>query len=112
MKLVIQPAAREDILRQYRYYLLEKDSERTAQSFLAAVQETIQQVTRRPGIGSPKTLDHPSLSVLRSASVRRFPSIRAYYLASEDTIRVIRLLHGKRDIASILQKEPRPGADR
>lgn len=105
MKLVIQAAAREDILRQYRYYLIEKDSEETAGEFLTAVRESIQQIVRNPGIGSSKALDHPALRGLRSASVRRFPAIRAYYLASGDTLRVLRVLHGKRDIVSLLERE-------
>lgn len=106
MKFVIQPAAREDILRQYRYYLFEKGSEETAERFLVAVREAIQQVLRNPGIGSPKALDHPALAGLRSASIRRFPAIRAYYLASGNTLRVLRVLHGKRDIDSLLEEEP------
>ncbi|MGH9587959.1 MAG: type II toxin-antitoxin system RelE/ParE family toxin [Acidobacteriaceae bacterium] len=109
MKFVIQPAAREDILRQYRYYLIEKSAEETAGRFLAAIQEAIQQIARRPGIGSPKALDHPALAGLRSASIRRFPAIRAYYLVSGDTVRVLRVLHGKRDIAPILESEVEGG---
>ena len=105
MKFVIQPAAREDILRQYRYYLIEKDSEETAERFLVAVREAIRLIVRNPGIGSPKAFDHPALTGLRSASIRGFPAIRAYYLASKNVIRVLRVLHGKRDIDSLLEGE-------
>ena len=106
MKFVILPAAREDILRQYRYYLLEKDAGEAAENFLAAVQNAIQQICRRPGIGSSKVLNHPVLEGLRSASIKGFAAIRVYYLNSEKALRVIRILHGKRDIASILENEP------
>ena len=106
MKFVIQAAAREDILRQYRYFLIEKDAEETAERFLDAVQEAIQQIVRNPGIGSPKVLDHQALAGLRSASIRRFPAIRAYYLISGSTVYVLRVLHGKRDVASLLEYEP------
>ena len=105
MKFVIQPAAREDILRQYRYYLVEKDAEETAERFLVAAREAVQQIVRNPGIGSRRAFDHPALTGLRSASIRRFPAIRIYYLASGSTLRVLRVLHGKRDIDSLLEEE-------
>jgi len=106
MNLIIQPAAREDLLRQYRYYLIEQETEGIADRFLEAAQETIQQIALHPGIGSPKIFNHPALAGLRSASLRRFPAIRAYYLFSGNTIRVLRVLHGKRDVASILESGP------
>jgi toxin ParE1/3/4 len=105
VKFIIQSAARDDILRQYRYYLMEKEAEAVAEKFLAAVQDTLQQITRRPGIGAPKSLRHPALRGLRSASIRGFPAIRVYYLSSEKGVRILRVLHGKRDILSILEDE-------
>lgn len=105
MKLTIQPAAREDILRQFRYYLIERDSERTAEKLLVSVQETMRQIHLHPGIGAPRPLPHPALKGLRAASVRGFPALRVYYINSESTLRVIRVLHSKRDVASILDSE-------
>jgi plasmid stabilization system protein ParE len=55
VKFVIRPAAREDILRQYEYYLIEADDE-VAVRFLIAVQSTIARVCGQPGIGAPKVL--------------------------------------------------------
>ncbi len=34
-----------------------------------------------------------------------FEAIRIYYLPDEDTLRVIRILHGKRDVKSILEHD-------
>jgi toxin ParE1/3/4 len=102
---VILPAAREDILRQYRYYLIEKNAEQAAQRFLAAVQIAMATISRHPGIGTPKSLNHPALDGLRAAAIRGFPAIRVYYLGSEKDLRIIRVLHGKRDILSILENE-------
>ncbi|HEX5234344.1 MAG TPA: type II toxin-antitoxin system RelE/ParE family toxin [Silvibacterium sp.] len=105
MNFVIQPMAREDILRQYRYYLVEKNTEETAEKFLSAIQVAIQQVMRHAGIGSPKVLNHPALEGLRSTSVKGFPAIRIYYQSAGSTLRIIRILHGKRDIVSIFANE-------
>ena len=106
MKKVIRPAAREDILRQYRYYLVEEGNLIAAERFLKAVKATVTQVCRRPGLGAPKALKNPRLSGLRSWPVEGFSAIRVYYLVSEKLVRVVRVLHGKRDITAILENEP------
>ncbi len=105
MKFAIRPLAREDILRQYEYYLLEVESELVAVRFLTAVQSAIAQVCRQPGTGSPKALRNLKLAGLRSWPVRGFPNMRVYYLLSNDVLRVVRVLHGKRDIELILEEE-------
>ena len=103
MKVVLQPAAREDILRQYRYYLIEKGVAATAESFLKAVRTTIEQLGRNPGIGAPKILKNPALTGLRSGPVAGFRAVRIYYTSVENTLQVVRVLHGSRDINVILE---------
>jgi toxin ParE1/3/4 len=105
VKFVIRPTAREDILRQYQYYLIEADDEMVAARFLNAVESTIAQVCRQPGIGAPKALRNLKLAGLRSSPIKGFSSIRVYYLVSEKTLRVVRVLHGKRDIDPVLEVE-------
>jgi toxin ParE1/3/4 len=98
VKCVVRPAARDDILRQYEYYIIYQNASKTAERFLTAVQDAIKQIRKRPGIGSPKALKHPGLTGLRSWPIKGFPSIRVYYLVYADLLRVIRVLQGKRDI--------------
>lgn len=105
MKLVIRPLAREDILRQYEYYFFEANNGSVATRFLKAARSTITQIYRQPGMGSPKALRNLKLAGLRSWPVRGFSEIRVYYLVSDETLRVIRVLHGKRDIELILEGE-------
>ena len=45
------------------------------------------------------------LALGRSWPVAGFEAIRIYYLLDEDAIRVIRILHGKRDVKRILERE-------
>ena len=106
MKGSIGQAARNDILRQYRYFLLEEDNPAVAQRFLAAVQAAISKICQRPGIGAPKLLENPRLAGLRSWPVPGFTAIRIYYLVAGRNLRVIRILHGKRDINRMLENEP------
>ena len=103
MKVFIRPQAREDILRQFAWYLDEKDSPRAAREFLGAVESAVEEIARHPDIGAPRWFENPKLKGLRSWPVPRFSAIRIYYLHSKDEIRVVRILHGKRDVRSILE---------
>jgi toxin ParE1/3/4 len=105
VNVFVRTAAREDILRQYLYYLIEKDAVRAAERFLDAVQAATEKLCRMPSMGAPKTLDNPSLSGLRSWPVSGFPAMRIYYIHSGDDLRIIRVLHGKRDINPLLEEE-------
>ena len=105
MNVYIRTAAREDILRQYFYYLLEKDAASAAERFLESVQSSIEMLCRVPGAGAPRVLENPRLAGLRSWPVRGFAAIRIYYLQSEDDLRIVRVLHGKRDINPLLEEE-------
>jgi toxin ParE1/3/4 len=101
----VRTAAREDILRQYFYYAIEKDSPRAAERFLDAVRSAIEMLCRVPAVGAPKILENPSLSGLRSWPVRGFPAMRIYYIHRGDALRIVRVLHGKRDINPLLEEE-------
>ena len=105
MNVFVRTAAREDILRQYFYYLVEKDAARAAERFLEAVQLAIGTLCQMPGAGAPKLLENPSLAGLRSWPVHGFPAMRIYYLHAADELRIVRVLHGKRDINPLLEEE-------
>lgn len=106
MTPTVRPAARKDILRQYRYYLLEEEAEEVAARFLEAAQETIRKLCEYPRMGSPRAFSNPALDGLRSWPVQGFPAIRIYYLIAGKALRIVRVLHGKRDISSLLEEEP------
>ena len=108
MKHVIRPAAREDILRQISYYLQEGSPDAAAR-FLDAVDASIATICARPAIGTPKAVQNPTLSGLRSWPVKDFEQISIYYLVLPESLRVIRILHGRRDLKAILEQEPGDG---
>jgi plasmid stabilization system protein ParE len=105
VNIFVRTAAREDILRQYFYYLIEKDAAPAAERFLEAVQSAIGRSAKCPGAGAPKLLENPRLAGLRSWPVRGFPAMRIYYLHTADELRIVRVLHGKRDINPLLEEE-------
>jgi plasmid stabilization system protein ParE len=70
-----------------------------ANRFLEAVDKSVEKILSTPNAGAPKHLSNPSLAGLRSWPVEEFEEIRVYYLARKDEVRIVRVLHGKRDIA-------------
>jgi plasmid stabilization system protein ParE len=103
---VIRPRARDDIIRQFRWYLVQQDAPEVAYRFVDAVEESIEQLIRMPHMGAPKALRNSALEGLRAWPVEGFEDIRIFYLVQEQTLKVVRILHGKRDITRILENEP------
>jgi toxin ParE1/3/4 len=104
VKQVIRPNAKADILRQFRYYLLE-DALDAAIRFLDAVDESIDALCKMPEIGAPKQFKNPILAGLRSWAVKGFEDILIFHIVQPDALRVVRVLHGKRDLKKILERE-------
>ena len=76
-----------------------------ANRFVGAVEKTIDKILRAPNAGAPKHLSNESLANLRSWPVEGCEDIHIYYLVEKTEVRVIRVLHGKRDIQRILERE-------
>jgi toxin ParE1/3/4 len=52
--------------------------------------------------GAPKASANPQLGGLRTWPVKGFDEFRIYYLLQSDLLIVVRVLHDKRDIDSLL----------
>ena len=105
MKVELFPRAEADIIRQFRYYLVERDTPLTAIRFREGVMDSIKQLKAHPRIGP---ILRGSIPGLRSWPVKGFDMIRIYYLESPDRLRIIRILHGSRNIRQILKQEKLP----
>ncbi len=102
MKIEIYPRAEADIISQFRYYLVEQDAPEVAFRFREALKESIQQLKPYPRMG---TVFQGSIAGLRSWPVSGFEPIRIYYVESPGVLRVVRTLHGKRNVRRILRQE-------
>ena len=105
MKVSYRQAASDDVVRQFRYYLVTRNVPEVALRFREAVRRTVQSLRQHPLVGPRYRSNKPQLQALRTWPVVGFEAIRIYYLLDEDTIRVIRILHGKRDVKRILERE-------
>ena len=105
MKVSYRQAASDDVVRQFRYYLVTLNLPEVAVRFRAAVRQTVQSLQQHPLMGPRYRSSNPQLQTLRTWAVTGFEAIRIYYLLDEDPLRVIRILHGKRDVKRILNGE-------
>jgi toxin ParE1/3/4 len=69
------------------------------------VNEAVDAVVATPNAGAPKQLENPHLAGLRTWPVQSFDEFRVYYLVRNDFLTVVRVLHGRRDIGSLLQNQ-------
>lgn len=107
MKVLYRQTASNDLIRQFRYYLVNQNLPEIAFRFRDAVRHTIESLRAHPLVGARYPSTKPELQSLRSWPVAGFEAIRIYYLADADAIHVIRILHGKRDVKGALGGEGR-----
>jgi toxin ParE1/3/4 len=103
VKLLLLPSADDDI-RQFVWYVVQDLSD-IARRFRHAVELCIESVLTRPQAGVPKYVRNPTLIGLRTWLVKGFDEFRIYYLLREDALIIVRVLHNKRDVGSILEKQ-------
>lgn len=74
----------------------------TADRFLDAVQATLQRLARHPLSGRRRTFRNRLLRGIRSFRVAGFPDVLVFYRVTDETIDVLRVLHGARDVDPLL----------
>lgn len=104
MKVVYRQTASDDVVRQFRYYLIDQNLPQIALRFRDAVRNTIDSLREHPLVGARYRSRKPELQNLRSWPVAGFEAVRIYYLAERGAIHVVRILHGKRDVKHILER--------
>lgn len=69
--------------------------------FLQAVKNAYRQIADMPGIGSVRDFGQPDLQGMRRWHVTKFPKYLIFYMTNESELRILRVLHGARDIETI-----------
>jgi plasmid stabilization system protein ParE len=104
VKVLYRQSASDDVVRQFRYYLVTINLPEVAVRFRDAVRHTVQSLRLHPLVGPRYSSSNPQLQNLRSWPVTGFEAIRIYYPFEEDAIDILRILHGKRDVKCILER--------
>jgi toxin ParE1/3/4 len=105
VKVLYRQTASDDIVRQFRYYLVTAEAPEIALRFREAVRRTVQSLSQNPLVGPRYSSSNLRIQNLRSWPVAGFEAIRIYYALEEDAMHIIRILHGKRDVRRILGNE-------
>jgi toxin ParE1/3/4 len=104
MRIVRRRGARQDLISIYRHYAREAGV-RVADRFYAAAEATFTRLAKSPGLGARYHPDHPALAGLRYSTVSRFKNYLVFYRPIGGGIEILRVLHGARDVPSILAEE-------
>lgn len=102
LRIIRRERARRDLSRLWNY-IAEASSEERADDFLRRIVNTFGTLATSPGIGRVRDDLKPGL---RSHPVGRYV---IYYFPLDDGIRVVRVLHGSRDIPTIFEEEEAEG---
>ena len=105
MRVVYRQVANDDIIRQFRYYLVAASVPEVALRFRHAVRLTVASLNEHPLMAPRYPLRSPRLQNLRSWPVAGFDEVHIYYIPDSGTLRVIRILHQKRDVRRILERD-------
>ncbi len=100
-QILIRPKASDDLDEQFAYIAI--DNRDAALRFFDATRETISQLAKMPGIGSP--VQNSSLAGLRKLAVKGFNKHLIFYLTQDNYIDVVRILHAARDLPTIIDSE-------
>ncbi len=72
--------------------------------FLDAIDHARDELAQHPEIGAERQFDSPALSGLRVWPVPRFERWLIFYIPSDTTVQIVRVLHGARDLPTILDQ--------
>ena len=101
-RIFVRPAAEQDMDEQAEYLAVHGSVE-VGLRFYRAAEETLQLLSRRPRIGGVVEFERRHLRGMRMFPLKAFPKHLVFYRPGEDGIEVIRVLHGARDLESLLQ---------
>ncbi len=102
-RTVVSPRADRDVDEQFAY--IARDSRHAAVRFLAAAEETFDQLAKMPELGGQFDVRISHLAGLRVWQIKGFEKYLVFYCPIEQGVEIIRVLHGARDIAAVFEAE-------
>ena len=104
MRYTIRPRADQDLDEQ-AYYLATHASPDTGHKFLLAAHETFSLLATQPRMGWLCRVRHPALAPLRVFRVSGFEKVLVLYRPLPDSVEILRVVHGSRDLNALLRRE-------
>jgi toxin ParE1/3/4 len=75
--------------------------------FLTAVEEAFTLLQSTPGVGAIRSFANPALREIRMWPLPRFRRYLVFYRELSDSIEIVRIVHGARDLPAIFEDEVR-----
>jgi toxin ParE1/3/4 len=100
-RYVVLPAADRDLDEQAEY-LVQVGTLETGLRFLDAVDITFSFLAGNPEIGTLRKSKIPALAEVRFWPVRGFEKHLIFYRPTANGVEIVRVLHGRRDLESLL----------
>jgi len=102
-RIIVHDEARFDVI-DIAYYIAEDNLE-AADRFAEAITAALEQLATLPGLGRVHDFNNPRLKGMRMWPVPGFPRHLIFYRASDEELRVIRVLHSARDVESLFSPQ-------
>ena len=78
-----------------------QDAPHASVRFLQEAQKAFGLLADMPGIGAPRDYNNPTLTGMRMWPISRFRKYLIFYLTTDETIEIVRVLHGSQNIQSL-----------
>lgn len=98
-RLIVLPRAEIDLVEQAEY--LARDNVDTAGRFLEQSKATFSLLKSQPEMGARHECKSPLLNDLRVWPIQKFPNWLVFYQIRDTEVRILRILHGARDLGSL-----------
>jgi toxin ParE1/3/4 len=97
----VTPRALQDVADLAVY--IGRNNATAAGNFLDAFDRLCEMVSQWPETGAPVRFANPRLAGLRVLRLPAFPNHLVFYLPAGESIQVVRVLHGSRDLDAIFE---------
>jgi len=95
-RIIFSEFVEDELDEIWQYIAL--DNVASADRFVDAVDDTLQRLSRMPGMGRKRNFPHSRLKELRSFRVKGFENFLVFFGSTWDGIEVFHVIHGARDI--------------
>lgn len=100
-RLIIKDRATQDLLPLANYILVNGNAQ-IAVRFLNSAELTFEQLLKNPGMGKITRLVVSRLGEIRQWRIKDFKDYLIFYRIQDTTVEILRVFHGARDLADIL----------
>ncbi len=94
-----KPQAERDI--EECFVFIGEENLDVAVHFLVAVEDSIELLRKNPFLGNIRAFQNSRISNIRMTLVKGFHNYQIYYTVGEESIEIVRVLHGSRDLSDI-----------